>query len=227
MEEYKRVFVFDLDGVVIDTRISNAEAFRYAFEKNGFPAPSAEDVIRLVGKPSDEMVNILLGQMNASASDEIRKSIVEDADRRHIEVLPKLGKPFAGIGELLRYLRDSGYRILACTSGLRDEQETALTSFGLYSYFDGMQTVSDTRLRKPDPMFLGELLQREKIDYKNAKIFYVDDSKTGIEMALNLSPSIYTIYAAYGYGKPARDIAHETVESVKSLRELIGSLHDR
>ena len=203
--------VFDLDGVIIDSRKANYEAFAAGIEALGQDRPEESEVVPLIGLPAREMLRCL------GCPVERLDDIFEDVVKPHyLENLQHLARPVAGAERVLSHLREQGYRVAACTSGDRRTQEQALGQLGLLDFFEDMQTPDDSSYNKPQVEYLQELLQR--LGYAGP-IIHVEDSKVGLRMGLECGAT--TIFADYGFGDPGELSPHHRISSLEQLLSLL------
>ena len=97
--------------------------------------------------------------------------------------------------DVLTGLRESGFRVGACTSGDRATQTAALQAIGLWDLIEEMQTPDDSQFGKPDPRYLQELLAKFP---GHGQVHHVEDSEVGLFMGRDCGAVTY--FAAYGNG---------------------------
>jgi len=202
--------VFDLDGVLIDSRQANFQAFACGVEALGLPPPEEEAVVGLIGLSAAEMLRRL------GCPPERVAGIYEGYVKPHyLGNLPHLARAVEGAAEVLTQLRQRGHRVVACTSGDRALQEKALRQIGLRDFFEDMQTPDDSAYGKPQVEYLRELVER--IGYQGA-VVHVEDSPVGLEMGLNFGAT--TVFADYGFGKPDPLKPHFRIAQLAELLEV-------
>lgn len=205
--------IFDLDGVVIDSRRANYEAFAYGLQSVGRPKPAENDVVSLIGLSAKEML-LRLG-CPAPAVDRAYHDFVKP---HYLENLAQLAQPVPGAVELFDLLRSSGWTVAACTSGDRETQTKALRGIGLWEHFQSMQTPDDSRFVKPQPEFLRELLR--KLNAEGQEFWHVEDSSVGLQMGLECGGRC--IFADYGFGHPGEHQPHHRISQIGDLRDILG-----
>ncbi|MBI3929253.1 MAG: HAD family hydrolase [Armatimonadetes bacterium] len=199
--------VFDLDGVLIDSREANCEAFRYGLEQIGLPAPGDGQVEDLIGLPAVEMLERL-----GCPQDRCEAVYIDLVAPFYVEHLPRLARPVSEAARVLEGLRDQGLRIGACTSGDLALQEAALRAVGLREYIQEIQTPCGSEFRKPDPRYLGELVDRFG---PASRVYHVEDTGHGLEMGRRYGA--VTIFAAYGYGSPGPQLPDYVLQRLVDL----------
>lgn len=195
MIKAKKVIVFDLDGVLINSEEANYQAFAYGIEALGLPRPDRQAVISLVGLKATLMLEKL--GCPPEKTGEIFQQFVKPF---YIDNLPSLAAPMPDADQVLATLQERGYRILACTSGDRPIQTAALKGVGLWDAIEKMQAADDSVYAKPDPRYLQELLADVPYD----RLLHVEDAEVGIRMGQ--ACGAVSIFAAYGYGSLPPDL---------------------
>ncbi len=191
----KKIIVFDLDGVLIDSEEANYQAFAYGIENLGLPRPDRQAVISLVGLKA----SLMLEKLGCPAG-EVGRIFKDFVQPFYIENLPQLAAPMPEAETVLGELKHRDYRILACTSGDRRTQTAALKGVGLWSAIEKMQAADDSQFAKPDRRYLQELLE----PYSYETLFHVEDAEVGIRMGQ--ACGAVTIFAEYGYGSLPPDL---------------------
>ena len=135
--------IFDCDGVLFDSRASNIQYYNLILGALGQPPMSPEDEdythMASVGQSLARIVPPAL----MPKLPEARKRIVYRRD-----ILPLL-EPEPGLMELLRWLRDAGFRRGICTNRTTT-MEYVLDHFGMTELFFPVMTASRVRA-KPHP----------------------------------------------------------------------------
>lgn len=206
------VVTFDLDGVLIDTRLPNIEAFQSGFAQMELPVPSGEEIASLIGIPALSMLERLgcPGERATFMYDEYVRPA-------YLSLLPTMGKEFHGAREVLGWLRNEGFTLVAVTAGTREVQEPLLRHLGFSPYFHGVITASDSSLSKPDPDLLRSSLS--SLNLPSAQVYLVDDGEEGILMG-NLFGA-RTVHAAYGYGKLREAVPTFTISHIAEMKEIL------
>lgn len=203
--------VFDLDGVLVDSRDANVEAFSFALERIGRRRPPARSVIDLIGKPARQMMLDL-----GCPEDRVDQAIHEYVSPRYLECLPTLARAMPGARETLQGLVRDGCLVGVCTSGARAVQEPVLRQTGLLEFVQRMQTPCRSQHRKPQPEYLHELIREFPA---HGRLFHVEDTEEGVEMG-RLGGAV-TIFAEYGYGSLTRERADHQIHNVGQVRDIV------
>jgi len=109
---YKAV-LFDLDGTLLDTLGDLHAALNFALAQNGFPGHSLAEVRSYVGDGVKKLIERALPEgASAFAAEQCLADFKEEYNR-HIDVLTK---PYEGIVDALRTLRENGVRVAVVTN---------------------------------------------------------------------------------------------------------------
>ncbi|UFH46922.1 beta-phosphoglucomutase [Flavobacterium galactosidilyticum] len=175
-----KAFIFDLDGVIVDTakyhflawkKIANQLGINFTEEHNellkGVSRIRSLDIILELGKKeaTQEEKNMWLKQKN-----EDYLSQLADMDDR--EILP-------GVFEVLKFLKDNNQPI-ALGSASKNARPI-LEKTGILSYFDAIVDGNDVTNAKPDPEVFLIAAKLLNVKPENAVVF--EDSVAGIQAA--------------------------------------------
>ena len=174
-----KLFVFDLDGTLLDTLEDLKDSLNYALEKSGYPTRSLEDVRRFVGNGIRKLMErgVPDGTEN-SAIDNVHK----DFTKHYAVHCADKTKPYDGILELLHTLRAAGCKT-AVVSNKADYAVQELCG----QYFDGLFdfAIGERKdiQKKPAPDAVYEVLRQ--LNMEKSHSVYIGDSEVDIETARN------------------------------------------
>ncbi|MCD6480581.1 HAD family hydrolase, partial [Candidatus Bathyarchaeota archaeon] len=174
--------VFDLDGVLIDSRLDYRrmrEAIRELLreagvELEGFDGLKIWEMLNLAHKRYIE-----LGGSEADWGRLMRR-IDEALSRIELEALPRV-KMNPEAPEVLRALRARGLKIGVATRSCRLYAERSLERVGLRRYVDALLARDDVPHPKPDPRHLLAVIELLKVD--PSEVLYIGDTTTDLEAA--------------------------------------------
>lgn len=138
-----RTILLDLDGTVIDSVGLIRESHRHAVRTVLGQELADEVLIANVGRP-------LIDQMRVFSVDRADELYRVYRTWNHANTAELL-RPYPGIEDVLRDLRDAGCRLGIVTSKSTDAVELAWRTVPLDAYFDVVVAAEDTDRHKPDP----------------------------------------------------------------------------
>jgi phosphoglycolate phosphatase len=185
------VYVFDIDGTLLDSAADLCGAVRQVLFKHLPEPPPPEHFKRFIGYHLDEFFLDVLPQFSREQLDElIREWRAVYPARGH-----KLTFVYPGVTELLGSL--PGRKTTATTKG-SVAARAVLEQFGLLQFFDHVQG-TDGFAYKPAPDVV--LRAIAALHAKPEDCLFVGDSETDMEAGRRAGVKICAV--RYGYGNPA------------------------
>jgi 2-phosphoglycolate phosphatase len=158
----RRAVLVDLDGTLLDSRLSIRETLNTVLAERGLTPFSRADMDHLIGKP---LRDILADRTADPAA-------IEAMTHRYRAAYNETGwvtvDPFPGLVPLLRDLRAQGIATATVTSKGQLETETLLFDLGLGDLFDVIVGDDDVRPLKPDPAPVREACRLLGVDPADA-----------------------------------------------------------
>ena len=125
--------LFDLDGTLTDPGIGITNSVAYALEQRGMPVPPREKLYRFIGPPLLTEFQTVCGVSESEARLLVEQFRVYFESRGILE-----NRMYDGIPEMLRRLRDCGFRLALATSKPEVFAEQVLERFALRPWFDAV-----------------------------------------------------------------------------------------
>lgn len=173
-----KAFVFDMDGVIIDSEPIHLEVAVEAMRSFG-GEPAEHELYEFVGVTNKAMWSTLKERHKLDAT-------LEQLMARHQEYKMKRFsqeniEPIDGISDLLKKAVDRGLKIALATSSPRYFAEHILNNMGLMPCFDVLVTADDITRSKPDPEIY--LKAAERLGVSPDFCVAVEDAELGIQSA--------------------------------------------
>lgn len=207
------VYVFDLDGTLLDTLRDLTASVNHALRWAGMPERTIEEVRWFVGNG----VKKLMERAVPEGTDNPRFAEVYQEFRDHyLHHGLDTTEPYPGIMEMLRALKDEGKQIAVVSNKFYKATEELCSHF-----FAGLVDVAigereDIR-KKPAPDTVEEALRKLKADSSHA--VYVGDSDVDIQTAKN--SGLPCISVLWGFRDKDFLLAHGATTFVASPHELL------
>ena len=131
-----------MDGTLTSTNLLIYESFNHIAERYTGKRLTPKEIIALFGPPEEEAVRRMIGSEHLS---EAMEEYYHYYESRHRE----LAGLYAGIPELLRFLKDRGLFVGLFTGKGRRTTEITLEKTGIASYFDAIMSGDDVAHHKP------------------------------------------------------------------------------
>ena len=151
-----RAALFDVDGTLIDSNDSHAEAWQRTFANWGQDVPF--DRIRgQIGKGGDNLMPALLPAEVLAEHKEAMEAYRADLFVR--EYLDRI-RPFPGVRPLFEAIRGRGLDIVLASSGREDEVAHHLELIGCGDLVSSTTSADDAAHSKPDPDIFAAALRK-------------------------------------------------------------------
>lgn len=189
----KKTVIFDLDGTLLDTIEDLGNATNYALERCGFAQHAPESYRQMVGNGVTKLIERAL-PVDARTPDTIEQ--VRGVFREYYDAhLTDCTRPYDGMPELLRALRDSDVAI-AVASNKYDSAVKRLIShfFGDLEWAAVEGHIADYPT-KPDPSIVFRILSEHPTP--KAQVLYVGDS--GVDMETARRACVESVGVTWGF----------------------------
>lgn len=168
--------IFDFDGTVADTNKLIIDSWQHTYRVLA-GREQDEDILKATfGEP------LAISLENAFPDVPVDESI--NIYREHqLEIYEELIEPFNGMPELIKLLKEKGYKVGLLTSRLKPSTMIGLEKFGIVSYFDSIITLENCTKHKPDPEPM--LVALKSLEAKPEEAIMIGDSLFDIRCAHN------------------------------------------
>ena len=173
-----RSVIFDMDGVIFDSERAVFGLWKELSIKYGFPDID-EVYIRTIGVNSNSTRKIFFDHYGPDFPfDEYLREESQMYHSRYDDGSLPL-KPY--VGEILRYLRDKGYKIAIASSTRTARVKSQIEAAGFIEYFDVIVGGDMVTKSKPDPEIF--LKAAQLLDADPEDTYIIEDSFNGIRAA--------------------------------------------
>lgn len=213
----RQLFIFDLDGTLIDSREDLATAANLMRAHYGLAPLPVETVSRYVGNGVRKLVERALQGFRANLDEAV--ALHRAFYREHLTDRTAL---YPGVAKGLALLHRSGHLLALATNKPFDACERILDHFGIRRLFGSVLGGGSTENLKPHPEMI--LLTMQRLGMEPADTWMVGDHATDIESARQAE--VQSIYLPGGMGnageaQPTRTYAG-FADFVKAFTEVMG-----
>lgn len=176
-----RGFIFDCDGVLIDSLGANVVYYNKFRTRFGLPPMSPED------EHYTHIQNVYDSLRRIVPAEVYEEALAYRSQIDYREVLPFLSRE-PGIRRLLRWLKVSGF-LLGVDTNRMDTVHLVFKNVDLEGYFDPVKTVANTKAPKPDPDGVYQIL--EAWGLQPHEVAFLGDSSVDQHTARNAGVSFW------------------------------------
>lgn len=176
----RKAFIFDLDGVIVDTAKYHFLAWQKIAAELGIEfTPEHNEKLKGVSRIRSLDIILELGNIQASQEDKNRWLVQKNEDYLSYLVHMSFSEILPGVIPILQFLKDN-HQGIALGSASKNARPI-LEKTGILSYFDAIVDGNDVTNAKPDPEVFVQAARLLNISNENAIVF--EDSVAGIQAA--------------------------------------------
>jgi beta-phosphoglucomutase len=176
----KKAFIFDLDGVIVDTAKYHFLAWQKLAQEIGIEfTPEHNEELKGVSRVRSLDIILEIGDIQASQEDKNRWLIQKNEDYLSYLVDIDESEILPGVLPVLHYLKDKN-QLIALGSASKNARPI-LEKTGIISLFDAIVDGNDVSNAKPDPEVFLRAAKLLNADNEDSIVF--EDSVAGIQAA--------------------------------------------
>ncbi len=170
--------IFDLDGVIVDTKEAHHASFAQLGTEAGYTISTAQ-FQHIFGMHNNSIFPYLYGTtLQAAEIDmlaERKEALFREIIHGKITALP-------GVAELLPALHEAGFHLAIGTSTPLANVQMILGDLGFARYFSAISSAEDVTIGKPNPQVF--LIAATRLGLEPARCVVVEDAVAGVDAAL-------------------------------------------
>lgn len=176
-----KLIMFDLDGVLIDSKEIHFNALNLALNEIGgdYIISRKEQDTTFEGLTTNVKLDIL------SKTKGLPKDLHEDIWHKKQEYSAKLFESTSKDEDLVnifRFIKSRGIKIAVASNSIRQTLNTCLKTLGVWDYVDYSLSNEDVKLPKPDPQIYNWCMDYLMVEPEDTVIF--EDSEIGLRAAM-------------------------------------------
>ncbi len=203
----KELIIFDMDGTLVNSSITIANAINYVRKQLGFAPMDPETILAHVNDPSINPAQFFYHAPKFAHDHE--RWFSEYYTRNHDKELVL----YKGIRELLIDLKEAGFKLAVATNAYRKSTIESLTHLGIYVLFDAIACYDDVYKGKPYPDMLLKLL--DELHVAKERALFIGDGPRDEQAAKRAG--IDYLMVDWGFTDHEHDNVVHTVEALRSV----------
>ena len=207
VEKRYKLYVFDFDGTLVDTRTDMARAYGSVAYAAGRDVPSRQTIESVIGGGSVNAVRKLTGL----DGDDL-KPFLDAFKLLYDAVCADNTTVYEGAYDLLERLRAQGALLALVTMKYKTPTYKILKKHG-FDMFDEVVTFDDIEKRKPDPDSL--IAMMDKYNVRPSEVLMIGDTVTDMRYAT--AAGVDACAMTYGYGVTAEVLAESPRYKLESF----------
>jgi HAD superfamily hydrolase (TIGR01509 family) len=223
-----KLIIFDLDGVLVEARDIHYHALNRALVEVGqrfdcdifgqqWEISREEHLAKYDGLPTRKKLAMLTKEKGVPK--EYHNEIWKEKQRQTEDVIREVIKPkdHIQIANMLKALKEYGYKIYCASNSIKKSIEIMLSSAGYEKYIDGVWSNEDVNHPKPHP----EIYMRAMIDaeVRPSETLIVEDSHVGRQAAHESGAHLLGIAGTHelSYEKVIKAVLHAEFKNTKKM----------
>jgi len=173
-------FIFDLDGVIVDTAKYHFLAWKNLANELGFEFTEKQNE-QLKGVSRVRSLEILLNLGNIELSEDKKKTLLKEKNEEYLEYVNKMTKDeiLPGIDLLLKYLEKNNIKFALGSAS--KNAVLILKKVGLFDKFTAIVDGNHVNKAKPDPEVF--LIAAQKLNEEPDACIVIEDALAGVQAA--------------------------------------------
>ena len=178
----KKAFIFDLDGVIVDTAKFHYLAWKELANDLGFEFTEEQNE-HLKGVSRVASLEILLNIGNIQLTNDHKEILLKEKNEQYLGYIAKMGQDeiLPGIINLLAYLKE--HEIPFSLGSASKNARLILKILDIYDLFDAIVDGNDVSTAKPDPEVF--LIAAKKLNKDPHDCIVIEDAQAGVQAANN------------------------------------------
>lgn len=173
----KHAFIFDMDGVLVDSNPTHKIALKQFCKKHGYDLTENELREKIYGRTNRDWLLNLFGDLN----EETIKAYAEEKEASFRDLYDSI-EPLAGLHKFLEKLEKAGIARAIATSAPRANVDFTITRTHIERFFPVILDDSFVTRGKPDPEIYLKSAAALGLDTAQCVVF--EDSLSGVTAAL-------------------------------------------
>jgi phosphoglycolate phosphatase len=205
----KKLFIFDLDGTLVDAYPAITESVNFAMRKLGYPVQSACAIKKAVGRGDANLLKDFISHKDLSKALRVYRSHHAASLKHRVRWLPHAK-------ELLACLKKKGYSLAIASNRPTRFTQIILKALAGHSFFDMVLCTDKLKFGKPHALILNKIIRH--LGACRADVFYVGDM--ALDVQTGHRARVTTVAVATGSSTPAELKKAQPTYLFSSLKKL-------
>ena len=214
-----KLFVFDFDGTLVDSKPIIEAGMTHTLKLLGFPLDLRDEWLKYVGLPVEEGIRRTFPLDEELSLDHVLTTYRTFDHQGHEPLI----KAFDGIPDLITELHELGHPMAIATSKRNRGLKPTMMRLGWSDWFDPIVTPDEVQNGKPHPESLHQIMERT--NRKAEECLMIGDTPFDVDMATAAGiPSVAVGYGMYSGDALAPHHPRYYASDVSALRDILLSL---
>jgi phosphoglycolate phosphatase len=215
----KKLFIFDLDGTLVDTAPDFRNSLNYMLSELNEPQVTLAEIRDLVGYGARELIRRTVITKNIPYDDNKINEMLKIFLLHYTHNIDDDSVLFENVDKVLNSIKSKELKLAICTNKMERLSNMLLEKLGILHYFDYLVGGDTFPKSKPDPFPLIEICRR--LNVSEDESLMIGDSATDLNAGHNANMPVVLVSYGYSDNKNIYNDADLVINNFSQLMELI------
>ena len=215
----KKLFIFDLDGTLVDTAPDFKNSINYMLNELNESEVSLEEIRNWVGYGARELIRRTVVDKNIPHDEQRIEEMLKIFLLHYTHNIDDDSVLFNNVRNVLEFLKDNGIKLAVCTNKMERLSNILLEKLNVLHMFDYLVGGDSLSKSKPDPFPLLNIC--EKLNTEISDSIMIGDSVTDLNASKGAGMPVVLVSYGYTDNKDIYNEADLVINDFSQLKELV------
>ena len=215
----KKLFIFDLDGTLVDTAPDFKNSINYMLNELNESEVSLEEIRNWVGYGARELIRRTMVNKNIPHDEKRIEEMLKIFLLHYTHNIDDDSVLFNNVRNVLEFLKNNGIKLAVCTNKMERLSNILLEKLNVLHMFDYLVGGDSLRKSKPDPFPLLNIC--EKLNTEISDSIMIGDSVTDLNAGKDAGMPVVLVSYGYTDNKDIYNEADLVINDFSQLKELV------
>jgi len=215
----KKLFIFDLDGTLVDTAPDFKNSINYMLNELNESEVSLKEIRNWVGYGARELIRRTVVDKNIPHDEQRIEEMLKIFLLHYTHNIDDDSVLFNNVRNVLEFLKDNGIKLAVCTNKMERLSNILLEKLNVLHMFDYLVGGDSLSKSKPDPFPLLNIC--EKLNTEISDSIMIGDSVTDLNAGKGAGMPVVLVSYGYTDNKDIYNEADLVINDFSQLKELV------
>ena len=215
----KKLFIFDLDGTLVDTAPDFKNSINYMLNELNESEVSLEEIRNWVGYGARELIRRTVVDKNIPHDEQRIEEMLKIFLLHYTHNIDDDSVLFNNVRNVLEFLKDNGIKLAVCTNKMERLSNILLEKLNVLHMFDYLVGGDSLSKSKPDPFPLLNICK--KLNTEISDSIMIGDSVTDLNAGKGAGMPVVLVSYGYTDNKDIYNEADLVINDFSQLKELV------
>ena len=215
----KKLFIFDLDGTLVDTAPDFKNSINYMLNELNESEVSLEEIRNWVGYGARELIRRTVVDKNIPHDEQKIEEMLKIFLLHYTHNIDDDSVLFNNVRNVLEFLKNNGIKLAVCTNKMERLSNILLEKLNVLHMFDYLVGGDSLSKSKPDPFPLLNIC--EKLNTEISDSIMIGDSVTDLNAGKGAGMPVVLVSYGYTDNKDIYNEADLVINDFSQLKELV------